>query len=398
MPPGGPERQNTRFGPRPPPSANSPATDNNAKPSLFTKSIGISALKISVSKAPTTPTSSFSLRSFVESLGLPLNRQSELLVILARFFSLPLQETLLKQAQTSARAQAGPWESALLAILSAASKGLRLREDTLQSYIRAIDPSLRERKAGSSGNQTGQVGEPISGQDRPVESVGEEAFSRGNKGFSGSFGGSGSSEGSDQGAGGNTQGRSDDNTGKEPPGDGESDRSVGRGKEERGIGADPKAVEDVLAEKSETFLSGSGALAFLNRLRLSSGKKWLVLPFSFSLQNIDFELTVRLLCNGNSRENAVERMTMDLFFPGPGNERTKAHRWIFVLVNPTTENSKLIVTRDPPFSDNEKGVYTRLLGTIVQPYAKGVFFGDRLQTEGSVDDPVTLFTPVEEHV
>jgi len=58
----------------------------------------------------------------------------------------------------------------------------------------------------------------------------------------------------------------------------------------------------------------------------------------------------------------------------------------------------LIVTRDPPFSENEKRTYEKRVEAIVQPYAKRVFFEDSLKTEVSIDDPVTLFTPVEERV
>jgi hypothetical protein len=58
----------------------------------------------------------------------------------------------------------------------------------------------------------------------------------------------------------------------------------------------------------------------------------------------------------------------------------------------------LIVTREPSFSENEKRAYALRLEGIVQPYAKQVFFEDSLKTEGTIDDPATLFTPVEEHV
>lgn len=279
-----------------------------------------------------------------------------------------------------------------MALLSVASKGVRLREDTLRSYVRAIDPSLRERKIGFSLTEAGEAGDTGSGKDLPVGPLTDDGFANGDSGSNGSDTGPGEE------TGGNADGRSGDNAEEGQPGDGEGDQSVGRGEGERRIDSDSRAMEGVLFKKAGPSLSGPGALAFLNRLRLSSGKKWLVLPFSFSYNNIDFELTVRLLCCKEGEENAVERMAVDLFFPPPRTLKGKARRWIFVLANPITENSKLIVTRDPPFSENEKRAYARLVEAIVQPYAKRVFFEDFLKTEGSMDDPVTLFTPMEELV
>jgi len=381
VPPGGPERHNARFGPRPPPSVKTTSTENLAKLSLPQKSNDRSP-----SNTLKTPAVPFSFRSFVESLGLPGNKQSELLVTLARFFSLPLQGAPLQQAQREARNLGGPWESALMALLSAASKGVNLKEATLRSYIRAIDPSLRERKTGHFSTEPGEPGIPGPEEDLPVEKLPDDAFARGD-------GGSKDSGGSDgTGTGGGGDGAGSDGR----PGGGSDKGTDGRSGAD--VEAGPRTLEAALAKGAEPSLSGPGALAFLNRLDLSSGKKWLVLPFSFSFNNIDFELTVRLLYSVKEDANPVERMTMDLFFPPGGSIKENKRRWVFTLVNPITENSKLIVTREPSFSENEKRAYALRLEGIVQPYAKQVFFEDSLKTEGTIDDPATLFTPVEEHV
>jgi len=150
------------------------------------------------------------------------------------------------------------------------------------------------------------------GKDLPVKPLTDDGFANGDDGSNGSDTGPG------EGTGGSADGRSEDNAEEGSPGDSQSNQNSGRGKGERRIDADSRTVEDVLAEKAAASLSGPGALAFLNRLKLSSNKKWLVLPFSFCYNNIDFELTVRLLYNEKGEENTVERMAMDLFFPHLG--------------------------------------------------------------------------------
>jgi hypothetical protein len=259
----------------------------------------------------------FNLKQLVHSLRLPRDGLSTALVGFARFFSLPLEPSLLarlrKEALTLKTRQDGGFaDSAALAAAAAAGKGVRLSAEALEQYVRAIDP----------GYAAGEGEKDAAGEGEGRPSDGGDALSG--------------------------------------DGGGDSPDSAGREEAARII---REIMEKALQRAGEGGLPVSGLpetgpdsacdepAAFLNRLPGRDGNFWMVFPFKINFRNLEIHLSVWILLlisgvyserksAGQSGGNPVGRITVCA--------AAEKRRWVFSIKNPGGPGAETRVVA-PPF-------------------------------------------------
>ena len=268
--------------------------------------------------------SSRSVSALLSSLGLPVDRLSASVLAVARFFSLPLEPGFLAgirrqaglpgqagqasqtgQGAAAERAVAGlelpagegvfKFQEALaLAAAAAADKGLELTRAGLEEYATAIDPDRRgDGDGGSGGGSTGGT-------------------AGGNSGGAGNRGG---------GRGANADSREDDDC------DGETAAA---------IAGDSAALREQMLAAGER----SPLLALLNRLPGANGQRWIVLPFSFSVQGEQYRIALRILLDAGHNAG---RLVMEIAKSGASEGR-----WLFNMDRAKTGAPRMEVLLSPP--------------------------------------------------
>jgi hypothetical protein len=202
------------------------------------------------------------------SLKLPADALSENLVRFFQFFSLPLEPRALAELRRAVLSlpqpdgqPAGRKSASALGAAAAAAKGLVLESGALAEYAAAIDPAGREggKQGGFAGGSSQSGGAGGSGDGADGQSSSGQA-------------GAGSGDGAGQGSAGNQ------------PGAG----GQGQGGWQKPTAAEvEKAVRDVLER---------GPIPdFINRIPAKDGRRWVVLPFSFSRDGLGVEASFRIM-------------------------------------------------------------------------------------------------------
>ncbi|MDR2768277.1 MAG: hypothetical protein LBB82_08140 [Treponema sp.] len=229
------------------------------------------------------------------SLNLPGNAFSRSLVSAARFFSLPLDKSLLQKLKTAALNQKAPLrEAALAAAASAAAKGLELPAGALERYAAAV--------AGETGG--GEKSLPRSG----AADGGENGDSAGGQNAPG--GDSGESGGNSD--GGAWNGASNNGSG-----------GTG-GAYDREQSAEKRSAAD-LKRRALKALEAAPLLDGVNRIPGKDGKRWAVIPLAVESGGLSFKIVLRILL---LPDDSAEKLSAGISVCGPrGEER----RWFISL-------------------------------------------------------------------
>jgi hypothetical protein len=104
------------------------------------------------------------IMAFVQSLGLPQDALSSSLISFFKFFSLPLDSSVLKQMRRdvldSKPGNGKSADSTALAASAAFDKGIHLSDEALKEYAAAIDPAERSSSERSSHEHQGEQENP----------------------------------------------------------------------------------------------------------------------------------------------------------------------------------------------------------------------------------------------
>jgi hypothetical protein len=261
------------------------------------------------------------LSNLLHSLKLPQDNMSRSIVSFARFFSLPLNGKLLGFFRQEVLGQQFR-EAAALGTAAAAGKGLEIRGKALGEYAAAIEgsPDAHGEEilfAKPPAKPAGQKPEP------PLQKVsghGED--------------GSGSGGGADTSSGGPSGG---DNRGHTPERRDNPENKSGAADQNRPL----KRTEDkppdpeALRRRITAVLEEKPVLDLINRIPGKNGRRWVVLPFSFTREGVEFSVTLRVLLNTNplappiAEPAGFERLAADIkVSPGPVN---RERQWRIVL-------------------------------------------------------------------
>jgi hypothetical protein len=260
------------------------------------------------------------LSNLLQSLKLPQDGLSRSIVSFARFFSLPLNEKLLGFFRQEVLGQQFR-EAAALGTAAAAGKGLEIRGKALGEYAAAIE-----------GSPDGSAGEPLFAE--PPEPAGkrpEPSFQR-VSGHGEDRGGSGGGTDSSSGgpSGGGNRGHTPDRRDKPENKSGAADQN----KPVKPPGNKPPDPE-TFRRRVTAVLEKRPLLDLINRIPGKNGRRWAVLPFSFTREGVEFSVTLRVLLNVSpaapliSGPAGFERLAADIrVSPGPAN---RERQWRIVL-------------------------------------------------------------------
>ncbi|MDR2479241.1 MAG: hypothetical protein LBD48_08010, partial [Treponema sp.] len=259
--------------------------------------------------------------ALLKSLGLPADRLSTALVSFARFFSLPLESSLLTKIRRQALQAAAPEnsgppasavrEAAALAATAAEDKGAALSPAALESYAAALDPEAQ-----------------------PDDQIRNEKIPSGKEGV----------EDRDS----ETSGGNSGDMGKQ----GEGDRSEGHQNKDKRPRRPDSEINDVIAGgplgiKAKMLAASvqNPLLNLLNQLPGKNGQRWIVLPFSFTEQGESYRVSLKILLHevpaGNSGEARAEHMALDIV-KGAANGKAE-QRWLFSIDRANDKNPQLQV-------------------------------------------------------
>jgi hypothetical protein len=269
-------------------------------------------------------------------LGLPADRLSTSIISSARYFSLSLEPGLLARLrrEVSAAGQettvktggevraAGKTEAAgttpirkalSMAAAAALSKGVTLHREALDEYAAAADPGRRSLSRGKEGDK-GRAGGPGTG------------------------GGGDENGGGDRGTGGGAAGGS----GSRGPGNDQRHKTTTFSEALHDPAAEPAALKEQVLETAEKM----PLLRFLNRIPDKNGRRWIVLPFSFTEGGREYGISLRIMLEGNHC-----RMTLDMA-EGP-QDGDLSRRRLFVMERPPGEVPALSVSLWPGRRETE---------------------------------------------
>ena len=228
------------------------------------------------------------LTNLLSSLKLPQDNLSRSIISFVRFFSLPLEPKLLN---TLRREALGPKtagrEAAALGAAAAADKGLRLGEKTLNEYAAAIEGSIKcfikENTTESPANR--RINDPVrQNPEHEQENQKEQE-----------------PENQEAGTGEERDSQSNDTGGHfrdDPP----PKRSVfltNRPAEEPGRPVEKLQLQDKnpnLQRQITEILKDRPLLDLINRIPGKNGH-WIVIPFSFCQESLEFTISLRIFLN-----------------------------------------------------------------------------------------------------
>jgi hypothetical protein len=251
------------------------------------------------------------LEELAFSLAIPQDKLSSFLLSFIKFFSLPLDTKLIHRLRQEVLflkpGSEGVLRSGAFAATAAAGKGLVLSTEALAKYAAAIAGDER-----NSGDMGGSWDDGATDQDN------------------GAAGG-----GNEKPQGGTREDRGDNN-------------DTGR-----------RLVERIEGRNS--------LLGILNKLPGKDGRRWIVLPFLFNSEDVDFRVSLRiLLADTNTIPWKVECLALDV--------TTEYHRWSFTLEDALEALpgvlvfARALVGVSPPPEQPAalEGVLRELLGTIAK--------------------------------
>jgi hypothetical protein len=240
-----------------------------------------SPLKTAVNPKVVSPAIDRSGSSITAQSGLPRDSLAASILSFARFFSLPLDQDfvakirrLVLRAEQSEKTPIAPRsqnfrEALSLAALAAEYKGVELSPRALVEYAAALDPA-KNAGPGVDRDQGGRGG----GQD----------------GGEGKENGSNTADSAESGAGDGT------GTGSRP------------GSQDGASWSSPAGLKLKLSE----VMKKSPLLGLLNSIPGKDGRRWVVLPFSFSSNGILYRVSMRILLCPRSSGTTAEYLTLDI--------------------------------------------------------------------------------------
>ncbi|MDR1142599.1 MAG: hypothetical protein LBK77_00060 [Spirochaetaceae bacterium] len=327
------------------------------------------------------------LSNLLHSLKLPRDNLSRSIVSFTRFFSLPLNGKLLGFFRKEVLGQQFR-EAAALGTAAAAGKGLEIRGKALGEYAAAIE--------GSPDARNGElfVAEPPA---EPAEKRPEPPFQKisgnGEEG-GGSGGGTDTSSGAPSGGG---------NSGHAPDRQDNPETKAGGADQNKPENKPPDP--EALRRRVTAVLEEKPLLDLINRIPGKNGRRWTVLPFSFTREGVEFSVTLRVLLNINPLASTItgpagfERLAADIkLSPGPAS---RERQWRIVL-----ERSEKAYTRAEVslfmgekaltfLPAEQKRLETELADSFGLPRGKVVFGKEASRFADSRDD---LLRPVNEAV
>jgi hypothetical protein len=286
------------------------------------------------------------LSSLLSALKLPNDSLSESIVSFSRYFSLQLEQASLGALRKEILVQKKR-EAAALGAAAAADKGLGLESRALEAYADAIDPAEwqePERQDPGRGQQDPGQQKQGSGQQEPEQ---QETRQQGKHALAGN----------------------------------------GRN---RNVTGEPTAEE---LKRQVTAALGE-APDFINRIPGKNGRRWLVVPFSFSGDGFDLRASFRvLLPEPDGKGAGTGRFAADI---AVFREKELSRRWFFLLEGISGGDFKAKRAEfsvSPPVSDTK---------ALIRELAKAFALSDNkitLNKKGSFSDSrADLLRTVDEEV
>jgi hypothetical protein len=240
------------------------------------------------------------LRDLLDSLKpdagqrLPADDLSKNLVSFMRYFSLPLSPKLIGSLRREALSRKNR-DAAALAAAAAADKGVRLSGEALKEYAAAIAGDFDETGDKAGGDENGGENNGGNGENR----------------------------------------QNNQNSGEKPQ------TSAERRKMEN---SPPDRSE--IQRKVTGILDKKPLLPFLNAIPGKNGRRWIVLPFSFSRDGMDFNVSMRISL---AEKLEIERFTAEITLENPPAEKPekKERRWLFILDKPETAEARAVLSAPP---------------------------------------------------
>lgn len=299
-------------------TAKSSAVNNAASKSQSSSQ----ALKSSALTVPVNSSFHRSAASLAAAAGLPSDKLSSSIVSFARFFSLPLKPGLLAAIRKQAflpSPQVLSAQNMLTQNVSANNSAVNLLSANKNAvYENAREAlSLAAAAAESKGAELNQKGlEAYAGAVDPDWQKRQDKEDR----------------------------RGRRNTNQQEQEDPSSRKSVP---------VTPDDIKKMALESSEN----DPLLAIMNRLPCKNGQRWIVLPFNFSEDGREFNVSIRILLEN---ENCAACMAMDI---SVNNKKLTANddRWVFVMdaVNNKTRKLTVYLNNDHP-RENYSGIKKEL--------------------------------------
>jgi hypothetical protein len=239
--------------------------------------------------------------SLVSLLKLPQDGLSRSIIAFARFFSLPLEPKLLATLRREAlSAKTSGREAAALGATAAKNKGIKLGERALAEYAAAIEGKNFDTEEAAA--VPASANEPQNG-------------------------GRGGSPREDS--------QANDTTEQEPGQEPDSQEAgAGNGNNNRNSGSfrDKDNLQDIddkeLQRRITEILRKRPFLDLINRIPGKNGQ-WIVVPFSFSDDGFDFNVSLRILVNRETGKALVSgRLSADIKVSRLGREQK---RWLVTL-------------------------------------------------------------------
>jgi hypothetical protein len=211
-----------------------------------------------------------SLRNLLSALKLPNDSLSEQIVSFSRYFSLPLERSAIGALRREVLVQKKR-EAAALGAAAAAGKGLVLESRALKEYAGAIDPT-EWREQPQPEQQPEQPETPETPEQQPE---------------------------------------------RRRPG-------AGGGKDEN---AKKELTAENIKRKVTAVLEKGPVPDFINRIPGKNGRRWLVIPFSCSIEGIDMRASFRVSLS-DSTGSGTERFAADI---AVFRDKQLSRRWFFLL-------------------------------------------------------------------
>jgi hypothetical protein len=295
-------------------------TDNFTKSEIEQLSKKVTAVKTTTVKPSVSISDPRSVLSLINSLKLPPDKLSAVIISFARFFSLPLKAENLAAIRRQAFTPAEPKQTTAknpavsltleknrtalsLSAAAAESKGVELQPKALVSFTEAVDPEWQRRQDGQKREQ----------RNKNQEQKDESSLSK-------------------------TGAVSSSN------------------------------LEKLALESAEK----NPLLYLLNRMPGKNGQRWIVLPFDFSQDGKDFRVSMRILLETKQTNRAV-LMALDIA------ETTDAdNRWLFALESANNQPARLSVFTKPDLPSKVHSSIKNELSLLLGIPAQSVSVKERL--------------------
>jgi hypothetical protein len=96
-----------------------------------------------------------------------------------------------------------------------------------------------------------------------------------------------------------------------------------------------------IRKKAAEIEANKPFLGILNKIPGKNGQRWIVLPFVFFPEGVEFRVSIRILLKENKIfENKVERLAVDVF--------SESRRWLFTIDQGGTPAARADISVYPP--------------------------------------------------